>query len=74
MPPPDSPLAYFHLFFTDLILRESNRHVQQMIRSKAGNVPTPLKNWTRITVHEMKGFLVCILNMDIIKKPNIAAY
>jgi hypothetical protein len=78
MPAPDSPpIAYFHLF-TDLILTllvtESNRYAQQVVSSKVGNVPTPLKNWTRITMHEMKGFLACILNMDIIKKPTIASY
>jgi hypothetical protein len=59
-------------FFTDLILTlivsESNRYVQQVISSKAGNVPTLLKNWTRITIYEMKGSLACILNMGIIKK------
>lgn len=79
MPPPDSPpISYFNLFFTDLILTlivtESNRYAQQVIRSKAGNVPTPLKNWTRITMPEIKGFLACILNMGIIKKPTIASY
>jgi hypothetical protein len=31
--------------------------------------PTPLKNWTRITMDEMKGFL-----MGIIKKPTVAPY
>jgi hypothetical protein len=39
MPAPDSPpIAYFHLFFTDLILTlkvtESNRYAQQVISSK----------------------------------------
>lgn len=57
VPPPDSPtIAYFHLFFTDLILTlmmtESNRYAQQVISSEAGNVPTPRKNWTRISMHE----------------------
>jgi hypothetical protein len=78
-PPSDSPpIAYLHLFFTDLIhtlmLRESNRYAQQVISSKVSNVPTPLNNWTRITTHKMKGFLACILNMGIIKKPTIASY
>jgi hypothetical protein len=77
--PPDSPpIAYVHLFFTDLIptftVRESKRYAQQVISSKAGNVPTPLKNWTRITMHKMKGFLACILNMGIIKKPTTASH
>jgi hypothetical protein len=55
MPPPDSPVAYFRLFFTDLILTlmvtESNRYAQQVISSKAGNVHTLLKNGTKITMH-----------------------
>jgi hypothetical protein len=77
MHPADSPLtAYFHLFFTDLILTlmvtESNRSAQQVISSKAGNVPTLLKNWTGITMYEMKGLLACILNMGIIRKPTIS--
>jgi hypothetical protein len=72
MPPPESPpIAYFNLFFTDLILTlmvtEFNKYEQQVI-SKAGNAPTPLKNWTRIIMHEMKGFLACILKVGIIKK------
>nr|CAD7260670.1 unnamed protein product [Timema shepardi] len=79
MPPPDSlPIAYFFLFFTDFILSlmvtESNRYAQQFIKSKEGNVPTPLKNWNRITMQEIKGFLACILNMGIIRKPTIASY
>jgi hypothetical protein len=74
MPPSDSPpIPYFDLFFTDLIhtlmLRESNRYAQQVISSKVGNIPTPLNKWIRITTHEMKGFLACILNMGIIKSP-----
>jgi hypothetical protein len=74
MPPPDSPpIASFHFFFTDLILNlmvtESSRYAQQVISSPASNVHTPPKNWTRITMHEVKGFLVCILIMGIIEKP-----
>jgi hypothetical protein len=71
-------LAYIHLFFSDLILTlmvtKSNRYAQQVINSKVGNVFTPLKNWTRITMHEMKGFLTCLLNMGIIKKPTILVH
>jgi hypothetical protein len=79
VPPPDSPPpAYFHLFFTDLILTllvtESNRYAQKVITSKAGNVPTSLNNCARITMQEMNGFLVCIQNMGITKKPTIATY
>jgi hypothetical protein len=40
-----------------LMVTESNRNAQQVISSKLGNVSTLLKNWTRITVHEMKVFL-----------------
>jgi hypothetical protein len=74
MPPPDSPpVAYFQLFFPYLILTlmvtEANRYVQQVITNKAAHVSTLLKNWTRFTMDEMKGFL-----MGIIKKPTIAPY
>jgi hypothetical protein len=77
MPPPYSPsVAYFHPFFTDLLLTlmvtESTRYVLQVSSSKVGNVLTPLKN--RITMHVMKGFLDRILNMGFIQKPNIASY
>jgi hypothetical protein len=38
-------IAYFHLFFTDLIftlmVTESNRYAQQVISCKVGNIPTP---------------------------------
>jgi hypothetical protein len=49
------------------MMTESNRYAQQAISSKVGNVPTPLQNWTRITMPEMKGFLAFILNMGINK-------
>jgi hypothetical protein len=44
MPPPESsPIAYFHLFFTDMILTlmvtESNRYAQQVISSKLEMFP-----------------------------------
>jgi hypothetical protein len=76
--PPESPaIAYFHLFFTYLILilmvTESNRYKEKVISSKVVNVPTLLNNWTRNTLHKMKGFLICILNMGIIKKPTVAS-
>jgi hypothetical protein len=79
IPPPDSPpIAYFRLFYTDLILTltvpESNRYAQQVITNKAANRPTPLMNWIRIIMHRMKGFLAFILNMSIIKKPAKASY
>jgi hypothetical protein len=71
-------IADFHLFFTDLILTlmvtESNRYARQVITIKAGNVPTLLKNWTRIIMHEMKEFLACIVNMVTTIKPIIASY
>jgi hypothetical protein len=56
------------------MVTESNRHAQQAIGSKAGNIPTPLKNQTRITMHEIKGFLAYILNMGIIKKLTTASH
>jgi hypothetical protein len=36
--------------------------------------PHSAKELEQITMHEMKGFLACILNMGIIKKPTIASY
>jgi hypothetical protein len=54
--------------------KKSNRYVQQVSNSEVGNVATPLRKWTRITMRQMKGFLVCILNMGIIKEPTIASY
>ncbi|XP_068081918.1 piggyBac transposable element-derived protein 4-like [Anabrus simplex] len=79
MPPRESlPIAYVLLFFTDFILSlmvtESNRYAQQFITSKGDNVPASLKNWVRITLPEMKGFIACLLNMGINRKPTIASY
>ncbi|XP_067140739.1 piggyBac transposable element-derived protein 4-like [Centruroides vittatus] len=79
MPPPDSPpIAYFYLFFTStllsLMVEETNRYAQQVINGMGNNVPSNLKNWTKVSVPEMKGFLACILNMGLIKKPTIASY
>ncbi|XP_023235982.1 piggyBac transposable element-derived protein 4-like isoform X2 [Centruroides sculpturatus] len=79
VPPPDSPpIAYFNLFFTvtllNLIVTESNRYAQQVINGMGNNVPPSLKNWSKISVVEIRGFLACILNMGLIKKPYIASY
>ncbi|XP_023241866.1 piggyBac transposable element-derived protein 4-like [Centruroides sculpturatus] len=79
MPPPDSPpIVYFNLFFTmtllNLIVTESNRYAQQVINGMGNNVPPALKNWTKISVLEIKGFIACILNMGLIKKRAIAYY
>ncbi|XP_067141226.1 piggyBac transposable element-derived protein 4-like [Centruroides vittatus] len=79
MPLPDSPpIAYFDLFFTmtllNLIVTESNRYAQQVINGMGNNVPPALKNWSRISVVEIKGFIACILNMGLIKKPTIESY
>ncbi|XP_023216812.1 piggyBac transposable element-derived protein 4-like [Centruroides sculpturatus] len=79
MPPPDSPpIAYFYLFFTStllsLMVEETNRYAQQVINGMGNNVPSYLKDWTKVSVPEMKGFLACILNMGLIKKPTIASY
>jgi hypothetical protein len=76
MPPCDSsPIACFHLFLTDLILTlmvtESNRYAQQVISSKVGNVPILLKTGPELPCTR---FLVCSLNMGIIKKPTIASF
>jgi hypothetical protein len=67
-------LLTFQLFFTDLILTivvtESNRCMQQVISSKRVMFR---KNCTRITMHEIKGFLACILNMGMIERPTISS-
>ncbi|XP_023221147.1 piggyBac transposable element-derived protein 4-like [Centruroides sculpturatus] len=79
MPTSDShPIEYFNLFFTmsllSLMVAESNRYAKQVINGMGGKVPEYLKNWNRITVKEMKGFLACVLNMGLIKKSSIASY
>ncbi|XP_023216792.1 uncharacterized protein LOC111619320 [Centruroides sculpturatus] len=79
MPPPDSPpIAYFYLFFTSnflpLMVKETNRYAWQVKNGMGNNAPSYLKDWTKVSVPEMKGFLACILNMGLIKNPNIASY
>ncbi|XP_067140719.1 piggyBac transposable element-derived protein 4-like [Centruroides vittatus] len=77
MPPPDSPpIAYFYLFFTSsllsLMVEETNRYAEQVRNGLGNNVPSYLKNWTKVSVPEIKGFLACILKMCLDKKPTIA--
>ncbi|XP_023216810.1 uncharacterized protein LOC111619332 [Centruroides sculpturatus] len=79
MPPPDSPpIAYFYLFFTStllsLMVEETNRYAQQVLNAMGNNVPSYLKNWTKVSVPEMKGFLACILNVGRKKSLDQAIY
>ncbi|XP_023213147.1 piggyBac transposable element-derived protein 4-like [Centruroides sculpturatus] len=68
MPPPDSPpIVYFYLFFNStllsLMVEETNRYAQEVLNGMGNNVPSYWKNWTKVSVPEMKGFLACILNL-----------
>ncbi|XP_067140704.1 piggyBac transposable element-derived protein 4-like [Centruroides vittatus] len=79
MPPPDSPpIAYFYLFFTNtllsLMVEETNRYAQQVINGLGNNVPSYLKDWTEVSVPEMKGFLACTMNMGYIEQSDIPLY
>ncbi|XP_023213149.1 piggyBac transposable element-derived protein 3-like [Centruroides sculpturatus] len=79
MPPPDSPpIVYFYLFFTStllsLMVEETNRYAQQVLNGMGNNVPSYLKNWTKVSVPEMKGFLACILNVGRKESSDPARY
>lgn len=79
MPPPDSPpVSYFNLFFTTLLLnsivRETNRYASQCLERSEFNDNSRTKKWLPTCVPEIKGFIACIFNMGIIRKPTIYSY
>ncbi|XP_023216794.1 piggyBac transposable element-derived protein 2-like [Centruroides sculpturatus] len=79
MPPPDSPpIAYFYLFFNSTLLSimvdETNRYAHQVLNRMGNNVPSCLKNWTKVSVPEMKGFLACILNVGRMESSDQSIY
>ncbi|XP_023231498.1 uncharacterized protein LOC111631452 [Centruroides sculpturatus] len=79
MPPPNSPyIAYFYVFFTStllsLMVEETNRYAQQVLNGMGNNVPSYLKNWTKVSVPEVKGFLECILNVGRTESSDYAIY
>jgi hypothetical protein len=79
MPPADSPpIRYFNLFFTTLlfqsIVRETNRYAEQCLQRSEFKEHSRVKKWLPTCIPEMKGFIACILNMGLIRKPTIFSY
>lgn len=73
-----SPIDYFNLFFTTLLLesivRETNRYASQFIESHVLSDYSRVKKWTQTNVPEIKAFIVVLLEMGITKRPTIYCY
>lgn len=81
MPQPESdPVVYFYLFFTDLLfsslVRETNRYANQFINKHSDSIKdnSRVREWLPVSVDEMKGFIITILNMGLVRLPAIHSY
>lgn len=80
--PPNTrtPRDFFDLFFTQTLLRlmvtETNRYADQELLSRENNISpkSRLRSWAKVTVSEVRAFIVVILNMGLIRKPTLKSY
>jgi hypothetical protein len=77
-PPTASPIAYFYLFFNDALLndfvKETNDYASNHFSQPSTSSTSYTSGWTNISMAELKGFLACIINMGITKRPTIESY
>lgn len=80
-PPQDSkPITYLNLFLTSTLIStfvlETNRYATNYLAAHVNRLSphSRLKDWTNVTVAEMKAFLAIVLNMGLICKPTIESY
>ncbi|XP_049844055.1 piggyBac transposable element-derived protein 4-like [Schistocerca gregaria] len=78
MPPVGSPvIEYFNLFFTttllQLIVTDTDHSAKQFI-TKHATLSKPYKKWKNVTSTEVRGFIACLLNMGLNKRPTMLSY
>ena len=74
-----SPLSYFYMFFTVQLLQEivvqTNNYARQFHLNHMVLSPhSRARKWKDLTLAELKGFIACILNMGLERRPTIASY
>ena len=77
-----SPLECFSLFFGDVVFdfltKNTNEYAMTILSNfclKLQITPNSLyKTWKPVTVRETKGFIATILNMGIVKLPDLKDY
>ena len=71
-----TPLDYIELYLTDeimeLLVTETNRYAKQFFVGREKNIY--LRQWTKVTVNEMKQFIGILILMGIVHKPQIHMY
>jgi hypothetical protein len=73
------PLSYFYMFFTVRLLQEivvqTNNYARQFHLDYMVLSPhSRTRKWKDLTLAELKGFIACILNMGLERRPTIASY
>lgn len=72
------PIDYFNLFIDSFLLtlmvRETNKYAEQLIKSREIAQGSRMKPWKPVTFLEIKVFIAVLLEMGITRRPTIFAY
>lgn len=78
LPRAAAPIAYFYLFFTDILLEtivnKTNAYADNVLSRRNLHPNSRARKWKDITIPELKAFIACIINMGLQKRPSISSY
>ncbi|CAK9827575.1 PiggyBac transposable element-derived protein 5 [Anthophora retusa] len=78
LPRAAAPIAYFYLFFTDILLEtivnETNAYADNVLSRRNLHPNSRARKWKDITIPELKAFIAYIINMGLQKRPSISSY
>ncbi|XP_043263437.1 piggyBac transposable element-derived protein 4-like [Colletes gigas] len=78
LPRAAAPIAYFYLFFTNILLEtivnETNAYADNFLSRRNLHPNSRARKWQDITISELKGFIACVINMGLQKRPTISSY
>lgn len=71
-------MTCFRYFFSDFVLKhikeETNKYAAQLKRSPQHRDTVTVKEWTTVSLQEIKGFILILIHMGVLKKPSIRDY
>ncbi|XP_033354739.1 piggyBac transposable element-derived protein 4-like isoform X1 [Bombus vosnesenskii] len=72
------PIDYFNLFIDSFLLtlmvHETNKYAEQLIKSRKITQRSRMKLWKPVTLLEIKAFIAVLLEMGITRRPTIFSY
>ena len=78
LPDEPMPLDFFNILFDqgmwEIMVTETNRYAETRINSQCLKPFSRLRNWTDVTVDEMKVFISLTLAMGLVRKPDVSDY